>query len=151
VGREPGDCRRPFLARRLSVEESYRRRVEVAERLGVAPSRLDGREVTSVTEYEYDDAGRLTRAVTTHEREWTEQDRGELLALALYRSWLCPDGCGFLAEHTLSHEESGPAFAVSHTACRATLALIEAQRAADPDDRPNPNARARLWTIQKRR
>lgn len=89
--------------------------------------------------------------MTVREPEWTEQDRSEVLALALYRSWLCPCGCGHLAEDTLSHEETGPAFEADHTACRATLALIEKQRAVINPDKPDPYARARVWSIQVRR
>lgn len=74
-----------------------------------------------------------------------------MLALALYREMLCPDGCGFLREDTLSHEESGPVFGAEHQACRATLALIEAQRAATNPGKPNPNARARVWHLQMTR
>jgi len=89
--------------------------------------------------------------VTTRESSWTEQDRAEALALALYRSWLCPCGCGHLAEDSLSNEETGPVFVASRVACRARLALLEAQRAAD-DGKPNPspNAAARLWSVEKR-
>lgn len=43
-------------------------------------------------------------------------------------------------------------FGAEHTACRATLALIETQRAHANPDKPNPNARARVWrfTMRKR-
>lgn len=91
------------------------------------------------------------QAVTTAEPRYTEADRSELLALALYREWLCPCGCGFLAEDTFSHEATGPAFSASHQACRATLTLIEAQRAATNPDKPNPNAAARVWHLTMRR
>lgn len=101
--------------------------------------------------YEYGDDGRIARTVTITEPRYTELDRAELLALALYRTWLCPDGCGFLSEDTMSHEEAGPQFGASHQACRATLALIEQQRAATPADKPNPNHRARVWRISMRR
>ena len=104
-----------------------------------------------MTEYEYDAGGALVRSVKTQEPRYTEQDRSELLALVLYRSWLCPDGCGFLAEDVFSHEETGPAFLAEHKACRATLALIEAQRAASDPTKPNPNSRARVWHLQIRR
>lgn len=90
----------------------------------------------------------MVRAVETTEPRWTELDRAELLALAVYRSMLCPDGCGHLAEDTFSHEEGGPVFTAEHKACRATLALVEAQRAATNPDKPNPNARARVWHIK---
>jgi hypothetical protein len=104
-----------------------------------------------VTAYEYTPGGRLVSATVTREPRFTEQDRGELLALALYRTWLCPDGCGFLAEDTFSHEETGPVFSTSHQACRATLAMLEGQRAATNPDKPNPNARARVWRVLMRR
>jgi hypothetical protein len=89
------------------------------------------------------------RSVTTREPSWTEQDRAELLALAMYRSWLCPCGCGHLSEDSLSHEETGPAFVASRIVCRARLSILEAQRDVD-GDKPNPNAPARLWIVEKR-
>jgi hypothetical protein len=95
----------------------------------------------------YDRRGRLIRSVTTREPEWTERDQAEVLALALYRASLCPCGCGHQVADTTSHEETGPAFAASRTACRARLAQLEAERAAD-GGKPSPNAAARLWTIQ---
>lgn len=91
------------------------------------------------------------RSVVTVEPRFTELDRAELLALALYRSWLCPDGCGFLAEDTFSNEETGPVFAAEHQACRASLALIEARRAGTNPDKPNPNAGARVWHLKIRK
>jgi hypothetical protein len=111
---------------------------------------MDGREPVTTTTYEYDDDGRVARTVAVREPEWTEQDRAELLALALYRTWLCPCGCGYLAKDTFSHEEIGPAFKATHLACRATLALLEAQRASDTG-KPNPNARARVWHVEMTR
>jgi hypothetical protein len=90
--------------------------------------------------------------VTTSEPAWTEQDRAEILALALYRSWLCPCGCGQLVEDTTADEAtSGVSFAVTRSTCRARLALLEAQRAADQGKQPSPNAPARLWRIQTRK
>jgi hypothetical protein len=104
-----------------------------------------------VTAYEYDAGGRLIEATTTREARYTELDRGELLALSLYRTWLCPCGCGFLAEDVFSHEETGPKFLATHEACRASLALIEAKRAATNPDKPNPYAAARVWHLTMRR
>lgn len=99
----------------------------------------------------YDRRGRLIRSTTVAEPEWTEQDRAEILALALYRSWLCPCGCGHLTADTTSHEETGPRFTADRTVCRARLALLEAQRAADDGKQASPNAPARLWHIDMRR
>lgn len=89
------------------------------------------------------------RSVTVREPEWTEQDRAEILALGLYRSQLCPLHGGPLEECT-SHEETGAQFEASRSTCRAQLALIEAQRAADDGKKPSPYAGARLWTLRKR-
>jgi hypothetical protein len=86
--------------------------------------------------------------VTTREPSWTEQDRAELLALALYRAWLCPCGCGHLSEDSLSDEATGPSFRATRIVCRARLTLIETQRGVD-DGKPNPNAAARLWSVEK--
>lgn len=89
--------------------------------------------------------------MTIREPEWTEQDRAEVLALALYRASLCPCGCGFPLSDTTSHEEDGPQFSATRTVCRARLAQIEAIRATDEGKPPSPTAAARLWTTQMRR
>lgn len=86
--------------------------------------------------------------MTTQEPSWTEQDRAEVLALALYRSWLCPLHGGLLEDCT-SPEETGPSFAVDRATCRAQMALIEAQRAAEDSRKPSPYAGARLWGVRR--
>lgn len=88
--------------------------------------------------------------MTTREASWTEQDRAELFALDVYRGGLCPCGCGHQAVDTLSHEEGGPRFVADRVTCRARLALIEAQRAAEDPKNPSPYAAARLWRVDKR-
>lgn len=89
--------------------------------------------------------------MTTREAAWTEQDRAELLALALYRDSLCPL-CGRPQRICTSHEETGPAFTADYTVCRATLALIEKQRGlSDGGKKPRPNAPAYLWAVHTRR
>lgn len=114
------------------------------------PSRLDGREPASVTRHIYDRRGRLLRSVTEREPEWTERDVAELAALALYRSWLCPCGCGYLAKDTTSHEQGGPSFVARHAAtCRARIAEIDARSAAEDGRKPSPYTSARIWSITK--
>ncbi|MCZ7440811.1 hypothetical protein O7598_30790 [Micromonospora sp. WMMC241] len=83
------------------------------------------------------------------EPEWTEQDRAEILALGLYRAGLCPLHGGPLSECT-TPEESGAQFEADRSTCRARLALIEAQRAADDGKAPGPYAGARVWKLRKR-
>ena len=48
--------------------------------LGVSPRRLSGWEPLEVTEYEYDEDGRLVGSVTTREPEWSADDVNALLA-----------------------------------------------------------------------
>jgi hypothetical protein len=49
-------------------------------------------------------------------------------------------------------EGEGPDFAVEHTACRATMAKLEYQRAQFGDlKKPDPNAPAYLYAITTRR
>ncbi|MEU4782840.1 hypothetical protein [Micromonospora sp. NPDC023633] len=87
--------------------------------------------------------------MATREPEWTEQDRAEILALGLYRSWLCPLHGGLLEDCT-APEESGPQFEVTRSTCRAQMALIESRRAADDGKTPSPYAGARLFRIRRR-
>lgn len=98
-----------------------------------------------MTEYEYDGDGRVARTVTTREPRWTEQDRAEILALALYRTWLCPK-CGGLLEDCTSHEDTGPEFRVRRVRCRATDDLL-AEQAGSNIDRPE----AVLWSVEARK
>jgi len=88
--------------------------------------------------------------VTTREPLWTEQDRAELIALALYRDGLCPK-CGRPVEVCTSEEENGPAFGVEQSTCRATLAILEKQRAlTDGGKKSHPYAPAFLWAAVAR-
>lgn len=88
--------------------------------------------------------------MTIRESLYTEQDRAELLALALYREGLCPS-CGHPRELCTAPEESGPQFEVIWQTCGATRALLEKQRATY-GEKEHPNRRAHLWgtTIRKR-
>lgn len=89
--------------------------------------------------------------MTTREPLFTEQDRAELLALALYRDGLCPL-CQQPRRVCTSHEADGPAFDADYTVCRATLALLEQQRAlTEGGKKARPNAPAYLWAIHTRR
>lgn len=80
--------------------------------------------------------------MTTREPLYTEQDRDELLALALHRDSLCPL-CGLELSVCTSHEDSGPEFVVRRRRCRATDAKLAAQADAQTD-RPG----AVLWMVQ---
>jgi len=86
----------------------------------------------------------------TREPLYTEQDRAELIALAVYRESLCPR-CGRPFEVCTSNEEDGPQFEVTWQTCRATRDLLEKQRATY-GEKQHPNRAAHLWgtTIRKR-
>lgn len=94
----------------------------------------------------------MVRSVTVREPLYTEQDRAELIALAVYREGLCPR-CGRPLEVCTADEKNPTAaqFDVSWQVCSATRALLEAQRGAY-GDREHPNRQAHLWgtTIRKR-
>ena len=55
----------------------------------MSPSTLRGRP--TVTTYEYDDQGRLTRSY--QRSPWTDEDRALMIAWRRYQDSLCP-GCG---------------------------------------------------------
>lgn len=77
-------------------------------------------------------------------------DRAEALALAMHRDSLCPL-CGRPIDVCTSDEVSGPAFAVQESTCRATLAIIERQRAkTDGGKKPHPYAAAMLFAATTR-
>ncbi|MGC5033083.1 hypothetical protein [Micromonospora sp. DT229] len=98
------------------------------------------------TRYVYNRRGRLVRSVTTRESSWTEQDRAEVLALALYRSQLCPCGCGQRYADTTSPEDTGPQFVASRKVCRARMTLLEAQQGAETNNAAI--AGSRLWQVR---
>lgn len=95
---------------------------------------LLGRQRRSVTEYEYDDTGRLVRSVTVHDAEWTEEDRAWAQALRAHESRLC-GGCGEHLEESTDPDVSWEApLPVVCFACRA----LEKRRAEyqKPDVEP---------------
>lgn len=73
--------------------------------------------------------------MTTREPLYTEQDRAELLALAVYRDGLC-SVCGGPAAECQSHEATGPKFKPSRMRCRRTDVVLVAQAALQNTDRP---------------
>ncbi|MEU8186003.1 hypothetical protein [Micromonospora carbonacea] len=99
----------------------------------------------TVTEYEYD-GGRLVRSWSQPESEWDQREQAWVAALAAYRAELCPCGCGQRYADVTSPEEGGPQFVASRVVCRARLALLEAQRAAETQDIVGG---ARLWHVQQ--
>jgi hypothetical protein len=105
----------------------------------------------TTTEYERDDDGRVIRAITTTEPRWTEIDRAEALALALYRSGLCPCGCGNKVTQTLVPEADGPAWEVHEISCTARMALLEVQNAVRESPSRAKYLPASLWLVRPRK
>lgn len=83
--------------------------------------------------------------MTTAQPRFTEQDRAELEALAMFRAALCPGGCGQPMDESTAHYTTGPDYDVTRTTCRACAARLEAMRAAD--DGGKGDTGARLFTI----
>ncbi|MEV0382424.1 hypothetical protein [Nonomuraea sp. NPDC050643] len=83
---------------------------------------LLGRQRTSVTVREYDEAGRLVREVVTHDPEWTEEDLG--YAKAHHRNELdkCP-GCGLPLSETTNPDNEGRYEAPPPMRCHACTPL----------------------------
>jgi hypothetical protein len=90
--------------------------------------------------------------VTTREPLYTEQDRAELLALALYREGLCPL-CGRPID-VCTADEGDPQsaqFDVDWKVCNAQRRLEEFKRATyTGDNHPNRAAHLLGTTIRKR-
>lgn len=76
-----------------------------------------GRRRTSVTVYEYD-ADRLVRSVTTHDAEWSEEDRGWAAAAKRNADTDCP-GCGQPLSETTDPDNEGKYEAPLPTRCHA--------------------------------
>lgn len=105
-GEQPGRVR-PFLARRLADSPELRSKVEAAYHLGISVKRLDGWEPVTVSEHEYDDAGRLLRTVTRREPEWDDEQRAWMDAWLLYKSGV-HEACGhYLPDSTATEAEDG--------------------------------------------
>src|SRR5690606_3854254 len=102
----PSGRRCPFLAERLAVNETLREDVRAAVRVGVSLKRWNGWEPHEVTEYEYDDGGRVVRTVTTREPEWDDESRAYVLALAEYERSVC-GGCGGWLPETTDPKNEG--------------------------------------------
>lgn len=83
---------------------------------------LLGRQRVSVTEYVYDDAGRLLRSVTTHDAEWSEMDLGNAKAHRRNEADRCP-GCGLPLSETTLTENEGAYEAPPPTRCHACTSL----------------------------
>jgi hypothetical protein len=89
-----------------------------------------GRRVREVTTYERDNDGRIIRSTAVRDAEWTDEDRGWVLALLAEEADTCP-GCGqpnsVCRDPKTMYEWR--AVQVQCQACR----MIETQRESDAD------------------
>jgi hypothetical protein len=77
--------------------------------------------------------GLLVRS--TPETEWTDEQRGWMLALAEYRATRCPCGCGQDARESLDPETEGK-WVVSNVRCEARTALSIARKPYEESPQP---------------
>lgn len=83
---------------------------------------LLGRQRKSVTEWEYDDEGRLVREVVTHDAEWTDEDLGYAKAWHRIELDRCP-GCQLPLSETTDPDHEGAYEAPPPTRCHACTPL----------------------------
>jgi hypothetical protein len=114
----------------------------------VSPRRFDGWEPTEVTTYEYDEQGRVARATTVREPEWSEQDQFLMLALARYRDDLCPSCHGDMHETTDIANDDGYRSLPPIRCHRCTELARSAERYRDE---PHPGALLHQVVVRNRR
>jgi len=121
--------------------------LETARSWGVSPSRLLGAERKSVTVYTHDASGRVVRAETTEEPEWTQEDMDGAFSLRKYEAGLCPNCKHPLSETAdASHEFSYHAgLPIRCHRCTAQEIASEAYQNAK-----NPNPRSVFIPISLR-
>lgn len=112
---------------------------------------LLGRELRSVTTYEYDDTGRLVRSVTVHESPWTEEDLGWAKAHQQNLDDRCPGPCGLPLSETTAMANGEPVHSYEvelPMRCQACDELAKKQEAHGESGqviRPQ----ALLWTVRR--
>lgn len=122
--------------------------VSLARELGVSPRRLLGWEPGEVTTYEYDDDGRLLRAVTVREPEYSAWDRAVLLADVAASK--VPRGHHGVPLHEAADPENQFAFEVPPPRMDwAQKALDDAQEAFKKQN-PKAPMGALMWKVARR-
>jgi hypothetical protein len=121
----------------LVSNPGLRAELAAARAWGVSWRRFSGWEPATTTTFEYDDAGRLAKSVTTVEPEWDGAERDTALALAAYEADLCP-GCHRPMSETTARENQKAYVAGAPIRCHCCTA---SQRAAeDYEKSPQPQA-----------
>lgn len=100
-----------------------------------------------MTTYEYDDAGRLVRAVTSREVEWDDEQRTWMQALDELEGQSC-SGCGGFLPHTTALEMDEGFVADPPYRCHRCTALTIRRKAVA--DAPHPEAFT-VWPVHEKR
>jgi hypothetical protein len=129
----------------LAEDPGLRAAVAAARAWGVSPSRWAGRPVVERTTYEYDEAGRLTSAVTVRDPDWMDDDRDLAFSLLSWEAQSCP-GCGGNLTET-GAPEAEDAYEVSATLCHRCVAIEQKQH----QHRDHPHAGALAMATRLRR
>jgi hypothetical protein len=109
-----------------------------------------GRSAAAVTEYHYDDDGRLTHTTTTWEPRWLEEDLAWARAYLALLNDRCPGGCGHYLSESAAMERGEPVhtFTVpTPTRCHACTARAKAQEKYSKMEVRHPDAL--LWGVLK--
>lgn len=110
--------------------------------------RFDGWEPSTVTDYEYDDAGRLVRSVAEREPEWDEPERAWVLALADYRAQV-HEACGTFLPDATRLEDDGAFRAELPVRCHVCTARAQAMT-AHMKGNSSPHPEALLWPVVRK-
>lgn len=119
---------------RLRDSVQHQQELRLARTYRIPRSRLLGREPRTVTTYHYDGEGRLVRAVTVRESEWTEDDRDWALADLQVQDGLC-GSCGLPLEETTDPDNEFAYVADEPARCHACVPVNRSKRSReDPSD-----------------
>lgn len=124
------------MAQRLVSQPAHVERLRLARTLGVSPSVLHGRALTELHQH-FDAAGNPTGVtLVKREPEWTDEDRAQLLALAVYEAGIC--SCGF--HESLTSDKSNY-FQPEHRVCPVCAAADKWSRITADADQQAAKAR----------
>lgn len=101
---------------------------------------MDGWEAAEVTDYVYDEAGRLIRSVTTREAEWDDTEQGWMLALAEWERGRC-HLCGGDLTECWDRSSEGRWQVPPPIRCQRTTAIAAGRKPYENNDTvPAPHA-----------
>jgi len=108
----------------------------------VSFKRWNGWEPAEITEYEYDDQGRVVRTITRREPEWDDESRAHVMALLQYERNICK-GCGGWLPETTDPENEGKYTSKGGIRCHRCEVLHLASKDAEPSHV--------AWVVERRK